>query len=201
MGNVRIELSNIRQLTGETTDIASMWEAYIRSILAEMETEGKKWLKARIKYANAELAKTVKKYQRMNADLKKQEKSSDWNRKQNKQRPKLDRQLKRQMDDKMKEGHKFEALDKEKNDLVKRIMSAVGTDKDKLVTEKNKVKEEIKVTKKNLESAEEEVGKTQRDILELTAAGVQQVLRNLQKDKQTLRRYSSLVSALQMPTI
>lgn len=201
MNNVMEELRNVRALTGETTDLASLWEAYIRQTLMGMETRGRTWLTARIKYANAELAKTTKKYQQLNSDLKKKEKSSIWNKKQNRARLKLDPKLKKQTADMMTAGHTLTALEKERDDLVKKIQEAETADKPPLLMEKDEVKDDIEKTKKVIETAKRKVGQTQRDILELTAAGVQQVLQNLQKDKQTLRSYSTSVKTLRMPVI
>ena len=194
--NVMMELRNTRELTGETTESASIWQAFMRRKVVDMETHGKTWLNARIKYANTELVKTVKKCQRMNANLKKEEKNSEWNKKQNRKRLRLNTQLKKQRDDMLTAGHSLRAVEKERNKILKQIRTANAATKKRLKIEKDELTEKIVEEKNVLEQAEEAVSQTQRNILELTAAGVQQIIRNLQKDKQTLRRYSSLVSAL-----
>jgi hypothetical protein len=201
MNNVKIELQNVKALTTEITDLASMWETFLRQQMRKMETYGKQWLSARIAHADTELVKTTKKYQGMNADLKKKENSADWNRAQNRKRSSLDSHLKTEKAAMLTAGHKVTALEEERDGLVRQIQKAKGAAKKPLEDKKDDVKEELRVAKLDLEAKKRSVRATQRNILELNSVGVQQVLQDLQEDEQTLARYRSLVSGLRMPTI
>jgi chromosome segregation ATPase len=158
-------------------------------------------LNARIKHANTELVKATKKYQMMNAELKGRENAADWNKTKNKERNTFDELFKKEKAHMMTIGHKITALEQEIDELVRQIQKAKGPAKKPPQDKKNDVKKHLKAAKTDLEAKKRVVGKTQRKILELTTAGVQQILHNLQKDKQNLAQYRSSVSALQMPTI
>jgi chromosome segregation ATPase len=199
--NVKMELQNVRALTGETANLANMWEAFIRQQISRMKVHGKKWLNARIKHTNTELVKATKKYQMTNAELKGRENAADWNKTKNRERNAFDQLLKKEKAHMMTVGHKITALEKERDELVRQIQKAKGPAKKPLQDKKNDVKKHLTAAKADLEAKKRIVGKTQRKILELTAAGVQQILHTLQKDKQTLAQYRNSVSALQMPTI
>jgi hypothetical protein len=158
-------------------------------------------LNARIKHANTELVKATKKYQMMNAESRGRENVADWNKTKNRERNTFDQLLKKEKAHMMTVGHMITALEKERDELVGQIQKAKGPAKKPLQDKKNDVKKHLTAAKVDLEAKKRIVGKTQRKILELTAAGVQQILRTLQKDKQTLAQYRNSVSALQMPTI
>lgn len=200
--DVKTELSNVEKLTGEKADLATMWETYLKKVLKNMDAHGKKWVKARIDDSLEKTRKTIPQLRKNISALKTKEKDSAHNKKQNVKRKDLDKKLKQAKAALVTAEQKEEADEKKKDaEILKYQKAKTKVLKDSLRPVKEQAMEDHEKAKKATEAAMMAVGTLERQILELTSAGLGMVMHRMSTDVKILRQLEKRMAALSMPTI
>ncbi|KAL1591735.1 hypothetical protein SLS60_011734 [Paraconiothyrium brasiliense] len=205
--NVEIELQNVQHLTGENlrTNLAKAWRTYMRDRVAEIGTEGKTWLQARINYTKSKVATTLTRYQTMLRDLKGKETTGSqaqinrYASQQNKEKTRLDREIAQAQSAVTKQDGQIVTVRGEIAKLTASIRSATGAQEKRLKADRQIKRNQMNREKTTLVRLKKALGKVTRQRDELYSNSVQQIVNNLQKDQNLLNIYETAIARLSMP--
>ncbi|KAJ4359596.1 uncharacterized protein N0V89_000151 [Didymosphaeria variabile] len=207
--NVEIELQNVQHLTGTNlqTNLAKAWRTYMRDRVADIGTDGKKWLQARIDHTRPQVVATLTKYQGMLKNLKHKETTgtqAQINRyaaQQNQEKTRLTREIAQaQSDVTRQEGH-IVTVRGQVAALTAQIRPATGTREKQLKADRQRKRNELLREKTKLVRLKKALGKVTRERDELYSNSVQQIVDNLQKDQKLLNIYERAIARLSMPVV
>lgn len=191
VSDVKIELSNIKHLTGEDVDLASLWSEFLPKHLAGSLTKAKKWLDDQIKVAEdaytKELSNLETKLKQAQADEKKDTQV----------------EIKKKQDEVTKLKAEWKGLETKYDQAQK----DVEDQKDKIAnmpsssTKAKKDAEKRILTK--LEAAEytalKNMNLKERQFETVWAQSIQQVIADTKKDQQVLAKFKAQVAKIAMP--
>ena len=217
--NVETELSNIKELTGEKTDIAALWRQWIEKHLVDMPTSAKKLLTAKVKLAESLLTPGLQKYDTMYKALDKKEGPKDPSgtvstqaahtkhfEVQEKEKKKIQTRIDNQKKEVKKKEDVVKATEKELTDLYRDIKEArarekkAGPNTSKLEEKKENIKKtELPRQKKDLVAAQTTLSLAEREVDELYSHTVKQIVDGLKQDQATLKKFSTAIGKLAMP--
>jgi hypothetical protein len=212
--NVKMELFNAEALTGQTVanTLAAEWESFMTDHLEAIEKFGKTWIKTAITSAEKGIDTAITKYKKLHADLQKKEgKPLPGNAVDPAKQAYHDKQIKA-MDIKKaivaKKQKEEQALTTKINAQEKALITLdalINKTKGKPQKDVLRAQRKVKVKALNADKVDrmdiqQELGKTTRQVQEMFSGSVKDIIANLEKDKATLAKFSTLQKTLQMPT-
>lgn len=209
--NVIKELRNAVQITGAPVaqNLASMWQTFLEEKFDNIDAWAKKWTGESIDLAQKELKTTLAKYEKMFQERKKAElqaqkgikagKGSKGKGKAPASYAEEQKQKHKALSTKLAQHSKDMRAHRAELRTLRATQKAHANNWTK--DEKSAQGHKIKEAEKDIGTAEEAFGRTQREIHELYSYSVKMIIKNLKKDQQRLLSFEKKIRALNMPRL
>lgn len=203
--NVETELKNAEHLTQQKVKLAPLWKTFMREHLNKVRFEAQTYMNARIGHAETEIRDEIKRLRLLEKSLLRQEKgpkAATHKATQAKKEKDLKAKLTPALQAEKTQQTKVTTLEKQKEILMGRLAGETNAQKKKTLSTQNKAKgKELTTARAQLQTKTKQVGLTRRKLAELYSGGVQNVVKNFQKDQRRLAAYKKVVATMKMPAV